>query len=151
MRIWSLHPKYLDAKGLVALWRETLLAKHVLDGKTRGYKNHPQLIRFRKCKKPLEAVNQYLTEVFKESVLRGYKFDKKKVNQNFTKVKLKVTSKQIEYEAKHLLRKLKIRDKEKYKSLKKLNVFESHPLFKIADGEIEEWEKIEIVRTTSTV
>jgi len=46
MRIWSLHPKYLDAKGLVALWRDALLARHVLQGKTTGYKNHPQLNRF---------------------------------------------------------------------------------------------------------
>jgi carboxyl-terminal processing protease len=29
MRLWSLHPKYLDAQGLVALWREALLAKAV--------------------------------------------------------------------------------------------------------------------------
>jgi hypothetical protein len=29
-RIWSLHPKYLDARGLVALWREGLLAQAVL-------------------------------------------------------------------------------------------------------------------------
>ena len=50
MRIWSLHPRYLDAKGLVAVWRETLLAKHVLEGKTKGYKNHPQLNRFREVK-----------------------------------------------------------------------------------------------------
>lgn len=47
MRIWSLHPKYLDTKGLVALWRETLLAQHVLSGKTKRYKNHPQLARFK--------------------------------------------------------------------------------------------------------
>jgi hypothetical protein len=33
MRIWSLHPKYLDSKGLVALWRESLLAKNVLRDK----------------------------------------------------------------------------------------------------------------------
>jgi len=25
MRLWTLHPKYLDARGLVALWREGLL------------------------------------------------------------------------------------------------------------------------------
>jgi len=43
MRIWSLHPKYLDSKGMVALWREALLAKQVLLNKTKGYKNHPQL------------------------------------------------------------------------------------------------------------
>ena len=39
MRLWSIHPKYLDCKGLVALWREALLAKKVLRGKTRKYAN----------------------------------------------------------------------------------------------------------------
>jgi hypothetical protein len=43
MRLWSLHPQYLDPQGLVALWREALLAQAVLRGKTRGYKHHPQL------------------------------------------------------------------------------------------------------------
>jgi len=62
MRIWSVHPKYLDAKGIVALWRETLLAKNVLEGNTKGYKNHPQLTRFKAIEKPLEAINQYLAE-----------------------------------------------------------------------------------------
>ena len=37
MRLWTLHPKYLDPQGLVALWREALLARAVLQGKTRGY------------------------------------------------------------------------------------------------------------------
>lgn len=46
MRIWSVHPSLLDAKGLVACWRETLLAQKVLQGLTKGYKNHPQLDRF---------------------------------------------------------------------------------------------------------
>jgi hypothetical protein len=32
MRLWSLHPRYLDAKGLQAVWREGLLAKKVLQG-----------------------------------------------------------------------------------------------------------------------
>ena len=43
MRLWSLHPKYLDKLGLLGLWRESLLAQKVLLGKTKGYKNHPQL------------------------------------------------------------------------------------------------------------
>jgi hypothetical protein len=37
---------YLDGRGLVALWREALLAQAVLRGRTRGYR-HPQLARFR--------------------------------------------------------------------------------------------------------
>ena len=46
MRIWSLHQQYIETKGLVALWQETFLSKHVLEGQTKGYKNNPQLIRF---------------------------------------------------------------------------------------------------------
>src|SRR5512134_2680740 len=95
MRIWSLHPKYLDAKGLVALWRETLLAKHVLEGKTRGYTNHPQLHRFKKAKYPMDLVNQYLSEVYLEAVRRNYNFDKQKINWTFRKSKIPVTTGQI--------------------------------------------------------
>ncbi|GIW62281.1 MAG: hypothetical protein KatS3mg090_0107 [Patescibacteria group bacterium] len=78
MRLWTIHPKYLDSKGLVALWREGLLAKKVLEGKTKGYKNHPQLNRFKTHKKPLEAINSYLFNIYKEAKKRGYNFDKKK-------------------------------------------------------------------------
>lgn len=38
MRLWVSHPKYLDCKGLVALWRESLLARKVLKGKTKGWR-----------------------------------------------------------------------------------------------------------------
>jgi hypothetical protein len=79
MRIWSLHPQYLDAKGLVALWRETLLAKHVLQGKTKGYKNHPQLIRFKKTKNPVDSIDHYLSYVLLEAQSRDYHFDASKI------------------------------------------------------------------------
>lgn len=140
MRIWSLHPKYLETKGLVALWRETLLAKHVLEGKTKGYKNHPQLERFKKSKNPLETINQYLSVVYFEALAREYNFDKTKIDWNFKNVKLTVTKKQVDYEMTHLLNKLKIRDSEKYKALKKIKTIETHSLFKVIDGEIENWE-----------
>ncbi|MFO7790471.1 MAG: pyrimidine dimer DNA glycosylase/endonuclease V, partial [Bacteroidales bacterium] len=78
MRIWSLHPQYLDAKGLVALWRETLLAKHVLEGITKGYKHHPQLMRFRQVEKPADAIHYYLEIVWEEAGKRNYNFDKNK-------------------------------------------------------------------------
>ena len=38
MRLWSLHPRYFDSKGLTAAWREALLARAVLTGQTRGYR-----------------------------------------------------------------------------------------------------------------
>lgn len=142
MRIWSLHPKYLDTKGLVALWRETLLAKHVLEGKTKGYLNHPQLDRFKKAKKPLDAINLYLSHVHEEAANRQYKFDVKKFKPVKTSFKLNVTKGQMEYELEHLLSKLKTRDPKLYAQVKKHKTIEAHPLFNIVKGGIESWEII---------
>ncbi len=142
MRIWSIHPRYLDTKGLVALWREALLAKYVMEGKTKGYKNHPQLIRFETGKKPFDSINQYLSVVYKEAVNRGYNFDKNKVQWSFKPVELTVTKGQIKYETIHLKKKLKLRDISKYNDLITQKEILAHPLFKIIDGEIEDWEVI---------
>lgn len=76
MRLWSLHPKYLDPKGLVALWREALLARAVLRGETRGYRHHPQLQRFQAHATPRMAINAYLMAVHAEATARGYNFDR---------------------------------------------------------------------------
>ncbi len=140
MRIWSLHPKYLDAKGLVALWRETLLAKHVLEGRTKGYKKHPQLNRFKACKNPLNAINFYLAELCLEAERRDYNFDRKKIDWKFRRSKMKVTDGQMEYELKHLKRKLKTRDSKKFKEIARLKTLDSHPLFKTVKGPIADWE-----------
>jgi len=142
MRLWSLHPKYLDTKGLLALWRETLLAKKVLENKTKGYKNHPQLDRFKKAKNPLDVINQYLSEIHKEASRREYNFDREKINWNFKKSKLNVTKGQLEYEKDHLLNKLKNRDIKKFQEIKKIKKFEANLLFEIKEGEIEKWEII---------
>ena len=75
MRLWSLNPKYLDRQGLLAVWREGLLAKKVLTGKTKGYKNHPQLKRFKNSEYPVQVINQYLSAVYLESLTRGYHFN----------------------------------------------------------------------------
>ncbi|MDP4189551.1 MAG: pyrimidine dimer DNA glycosylase/endonuclease V, partial [Bacteroidota bacterium] len=83
MRLWSIHPQYLDRQGLLALWREALLAKHVLEGKTKGYKKHPQLVRFKTTEKPLDCINQYLSAVYEEAVKRGYDFERNKINWDF--------------------------------------------------------------------
>jgi hypothetical protein len=140
MRIWSLHPKYLDAKGLVALWRETLLAKKVLEGKTVGYRNHPQLNRFKLAKRPVEAINQYLSEIYLESLNRNYHFDIQKIDWHFKKSKLPVTTGQLNYEVKHLLAKLKTRDINKYEELRTESAYDIHPLFTLVKGDIEKWE-----------
>lgn len=140
MRIWSIHPKYLDTKGLVALWREMLLAKHVLEGKTKGYKNHPQLDRFKQADQPVERINEYLATVYNEALARHYNFNKEKINWNFEPAILKVTTGQMAYEKKHLLNKLYSRDRDRYDQLKDLDNVDQHPMFEIIKGDIENWE-----------
>jgi hypothetical protein len=144
MRIWSLHPKYLDSKGLVSLWRESLLAKQVLENKTKGYKNHPQLNRFKNSGDAVSCINQYLATVYDNSVERGFNFDKNKINQDFVSTTLTVTDKQIEFEMKHLLSKLETRDPKLFQKLSREKKITSHPLFRIIKGEIEPWEKLRI-------
>ena len=142
MRLWSLHPKYLDSKGLVALWRETLLAKAVLNGETKGYKNHPQLIRFKKNKNHNSMINTYLLHIYKESLSRGYKFNGNKIGPEFTSSKINVTQGQIEYELEHLILKLEIRDPSRYIELINIKELEPNPIFIVVDGGIEPWEII---------
>jgi hypothetical protein len=142
MRLWSIHPSYLDAKGLVALWREGLLAQNVLLGNTRGYKNHPQLIRFIKSNNPIGAISGYLKCVIDEANKRGYNFNKSKIINHDFKGKLNVTSGQVEYEFQHLIRKLKERKPDLYKQLKLVRDIKVHPLFKKVYGKVEDWEII---------
>ncbi|MEI7961649.1 MAG: pyrimidine dimer DNA glycosylase/endonuclease V [archaeon] len=141
LRLWSIHPKYLDTKGLVALWREGLLAKAVLEGKTKGYKNHPQLERFKSQKDPIKAINSYLHEILLEAKKRGYSFDETKAKK-FDVEKIRVTKGQLIFEHKHIIKKLKNRAVEKHGEVSKLKKLDSHPLMKIVNGLVEDWEKI---------
>jgi hypothetical protein len=142
MRIWSIHPKYLDAKGLVALWREALLAKKVLEGKTSGYRHHPQLDRFKESGNPVDAINQYLSSVYDESVARHFSFDGSKFRKPGIPVCLTVTKGQVMYEFGHLLGKLQEREITLYNKLKETTKITPHPLFTIVKGTIEKWEKV---------
>lgn len=141
MRIWSLHPKYLDARGLVALWRETLLAQAVLLGKTRGYTRHPQLDRFRASARPVEYVATYLDAVAREADARGYAFDAAKIHPRKTRGTLEVTRGQIRHEWAHLMAKLAMRDPARADALRSVRRPEAHPLFAIVPGDVENWEK----------
>src|SRR5437763_13405665 len=109
MRLWTLHPGYLDAKGLVALWREGLLAQKVLAGETRGYTRHPQLLRFRACGEPLEAIGTYLAHIANEAGRRRYQFDRSRIVIARFDGRLPETRGQLLYEWEHLQRKLRLR------------------------------------------
>jgi len=142
MRLWTIHPKHLDAKGLVALWREALLAQEVLRGATRGYKHHPQLARFRTLAKPAAGMATYLQAVHDESVKRGYEFDAAKIGRRKFRGKIRETSGQLAYEWAHLLRKLKSRDLVRYRASLKVRKPAVHPMFRLLRGGVREWERV---------
>ena len=146
MRLWTISFKYLDAKGLVALWREALLAKNVLAGLTKGYKNHPQLDRFYAHENAQAAINAYLAEVYAQAFARGYKFDAAKVGEfdwrNLTKIA--VSRGQIEYEFAFLQEKLKSRDIKAYERNLSVKNIEIAGVFEEVTGGIEPWEKVKI-------
>ncbi len=144
MRIWSIHPSHLDTKGLVAVWREGLLAHHVLSGKTKGYINHPQLIRFRQHASPIEAITSYLHSIVDEAEKRDFKFDRQKLQALKKVEKIALTRGQLEYETKHLKEKLQTRDPQKFILLESQSLFPAHPLFELIEGPIASWEKIKI-------
>lgn len=143
MRLWSLHPSYLDSIGLIALWREGLLARKVLLGQTKGYTHHPQLIRFRKTGNPVQTLDAYLKAVHDESVRRGYHFDLSKISlcECQPLFRLFLPDKQLEYEFHHLLNKLKKRSPRQYSLLHQTAAILPHPLFQVISGDVSPWEK----------
>jgi hypothetical protein len=144
MRLWSFHPKYLDHRGLVAVWREGLLALHVLQNKTTGYRNHPQMNRFKESPDPLLSIVYYLHEIHEEALRREYSFNAQKIPiKDFTCIiSLTVTRDQLSYEWEHFKKKLGKRDKKHLASLLGVKFPDCHPLFVPISGHIEKWEKV---------
>lgn len=140
MRLWTLHPQYLDARGLVALWREALLAQKVLAGRTRGYRHHPQLERFRAHADPRAAIATYLAGVHAEARRREYRFDARRIGRRRTPVAIRETRGQLLHEWQHLLGKLKQRTPESYRALRAVAP-QAHPLFRIVRGPVRSWER----------
>lgn len=142
MRLWSLHPKYLDPQGLVALWREALLARAVLRGETRGYRHHPQLLRFQANPAPRSAINVYLAAVHDEATARGYRFDRTKIGPCRHVARIAVNEGQVAHEWEHLMAKLQSRSSAVFATWAGTTPPELHPLFSLRRGPIEDWERM---------
>lgn len=141
MRLWTIHPRYLDAKGLVAAWREALLAQKVLAGGTRGYTRHPQLARFRAQPRPVAAVAAYLMGLATEARERGYRFDSARISRPKRAARIEETTGQLLYEWQHLRRKLRARSPDWFRQFRLIPAPAPHPLFCIVPGEVRDWEK----------
>jgi Pyrimidine dimer DNA glycosylase len=144
MRLWTIDPIYLDTKGLVAAWREGLLAKKVLEGKTSGYKNHPQLVRFFERDDPIVMITKYLNEIYKEAKKRRFKFNYSKISNVIvnTNEMISTSNKQIEYEFELLKSKLEKRDLKKLNEIKDEVIIKINRTFKRRIGTIENWERV---------
>jgi hypothetical protein len=141
MRLWTLHPSYLDSAGLVALWREALLARAVLRGRTVGYRHHPQLERFRAQPRPVGTLNRYLAAVHAESLRRGFAFDAGKVGRFAPGPRIAETSGQVHFEWQHLLEKVRHRDPARWARLIRVRTPVPHPIFHVVPGPIRDWER----------
>jgi hypothetical protein len=141
MRLWTVHPRYLDGKGLVAAWREGLLAQKVLRGETRAYTRHPQLERFRAESDPLGVIAAYLVLLAEEAERRGYAFDRGKISAPRFAGKLVETRGQLLFEWGHLKRKLRSRAPQLYRQCLGLDCPRPSPLFRIVKGPVRVWEK----------
>lgn len=139
MRLWSLHPKYLDRQGLTACWREALLAQAVLAGRTKGYRRHPQLDRFRSAPDPLAAIAAFLRGIQADAAARGYRFDAARIEQTGPAAQLLVTTGQLAFERAHLKAKLIMRSPELLAGLPE--ALDPHPLFVVGPGGIAVWER----------
>jgi len=142
VRIWSIHPQYLDSIGLIALWRESLLARKVLKGETKGYRHHPQLERFKNLDQPLMSMDFYLGIVWSEAQKRGFKFDATKFQPIISFPPIPIPQGQAEYEMEHLKQKLALRSPQIYQVWQKVQMPLLHPLFVLVEGKIASWEKI---------
>jgi hypothetical protein len=142
MRLWTLHPRYLDVKGLVAAWREALLAQKVLAGRTRGYRHHPQLKRFQSDPDPQAAIATFLHEIALEAGRRGYHFDRRKIGRRRILRRIPETKGQLLFEWAHLKTKLALRAPELAERFHDVKAPAPHPLFRIVGGKVRAWEKL---------
>ena len=144
MRLWSLHPNLLDRAALVAGWREGLLAQAVLLGRTKGYRNHPQLERFRRLPDPVAGVVVWLEGLADEADARGYRFDRARRHETTPSAlpRLEVTDGQLALELEHLRRKVSVRAPEWLDRLPASGTpVVAHSMMDVVPGPVEPWER----------
>lgn len=161
MRLWTLHPRYLDRQGLTGGWREALLAQAVLAGRTKGYRSHPQLERFRGHGDPAAAIGAFLSGIAHEAAARGYRFDTAKIDRSILPAgggvpgadvpaelevpvriaPLPATTGQRDYEWEHLRAKLAARSPGWLERWDGVDVPDVHPLFEVVEGPLATWER----------
>ena len=118
-----------------------MLAQKVLAGKTRGYRHHPQLIRFQSQSRPLDSIGAFLRGLLDEAHRRGYRFDATKILSTKPVRRLAETEGQLLFEWEHLRSKLRVRSPLIFRHHQTIPRPEPHPLFRLVPGGGRDWGK----------
>ena len=148
MRLWTIHPRYLDNLTLFTCWKEAITARKELKDEAISPTHHPQLIRFRKCGTPVATMNSYIYNLFLELKVRHVKVDHKELGRYRRYERIKVGFGQLYYEFYFLQGKLKNRSRTKcndnfYRHWLDAGMLVSNTVFLInpVNG-IEKWEEV---------
>lgn len=138
MRLWTIHPSHLDRAGLLACWREGLLARRVRASTVPiGYANHPQLHRW----PDVATLDAYLHGLVDEAEVRGYRFDRTKLGARINTSPIPVSTGQVDFEAGRLVSKMWARGGRPRAPLSP-GAIQVHPIFTIySSDKVEEWER----------
>lgn len=150
MRLWSLHPSYLDKQALQVCWADALQALEYYKQERaymKGITNdlspyfYPCLDRFRMTGSPIAHITNYLHGLCDESERRNTPFGRAKLPEFTPGLRLKVTDGQIAREEKLLLLQLNRRKQTQlWMDLFVAEYVQPHPLFEIVSGPVEPWE-----------
>lgn len=110
----------------------------MLKGQTSGYGHHPQLLRFRETSHPVGFIAEYLRFVRTEAACRGYRFAGGKISRARAPGNLAVTRGQLQFEWRHLVKKVNVRDPKWAARLSSVKRPRPHPLFRVVPGQAAE-------------
>lgn len=161
MRVWSIHPAYLDTKGLVASWKEGIQGLNALrnprkpNGKWAMFAHHPQLIRFKRFENPELCLSEYLHFIADEADRRNYNFNRNLILPRLDEnpYQIWITCGQLIYEWDFLSHKVTCRTgfweygKPTINGKSTVETIASwscvvHPMVVLIPGDIECWEKV---------
>ena len=140
MRLWSLHPRYLDPQG----WSrcgETLLARKVLRGETRGYRHHPQLQRFREARDPQSAIDAYLprsTPRRRRAATRSTRTSSMPTRARKDPGRARATRRA---RMGHLIAQARVAQPGAHVRWRELQRPRTHPSFRVVAGGVADWER----------
>ena len=133
MNLWSFHPKYLDEKGLRAVWQDALFAQNVLSGRIKDHrKYYPQLMKFNNYFEPLAAIGAYLGFIYDDGVERGIIFQEHKIMHRSKRENIfQVDRERLEDEFEQYKRKMQTVSMLQTAKLRQVSKVEPHPIFEV--------------------